>query len=330
MPEIVDAQMLHFEPAIYLRNPHLQTLLGTSRLRLQQVMQRCQPILKLSTSTVLRASDGTRLQAEYLSNPQGNHKLAVLLHGWEGSANSAYILGCSQALYNLGYSVARLNLRDHGDTHHLNQSPFNSARLNEVAEAIVDLTRRHPHQGLVLLGFSLGGNFVLRLSTQPSLHEMKLEKSIAICPAIDPLHTSQSLENGHPVYHRHFLKKWRNSLEKKYRYYPEIMRSPGDLKIDRLQKMNAVFVPLHTGFNDPKDFLDAYRITQKTLDAIPHRCEIIFSDDDPIINADDYDQLHSTANVTLHIQQYGGHCAFLQDWHLGSWIENILPELVQQ
>lgn len=321
--------MLNFKPAPYLQNQDLQTLLGASELRKQRVLARSQPLLRHSESTLLRTEQGIRLQAEYSKNPKSNKKLAVLLHGWEGSANSAYIVGCGQALFDLGYNVARLNLRDHGDTHHLNQSPFNSVRLDEVAEAVFNLVQRHPNEGVVLLGFSLGGNFVLRLSAHAKLKELRLEKTIAICPAIDPLNTSRTIEEGSWIYHRYFLNKWRNSLNKKYRYYPEIMRSTDDLKVKRLNKMNEVFVPLHTDFEKTDDYLSAYRITQATLDGIGHSCDIIYSDDDPIISASDYDHLKPTTQVNIHTQNHGGHCAFLQDWHMSSWIESIIPTLLE-
>ena len=58
-------------------------------------------------------------------------RLAVLLHGWEGSAASLYILSLAQRLFDHGYEVLRLNLRDHGDTYHLNRELFHSCRLPE-------------------------------------------------------------------------------------------------------------------------------------------------------------------------------------------------------
>ncbi len=60
----------------------------------------------------------------------------MLLCGWEGSVNSAYILGTGKFLYNHGYSVFRLNYRDHGDSHALNPGLFYAALLDEVFKAV--------------------------------------------------------------------------------------------------------------------------------------------------------------------------------------------------
>jgi uncharacterized protein len=320
--------MQNFDPVFYISNNHLQTLLGASKLRQKLVFKRSKNLLQNTKSILYKTSQDVRLQAEVTKAKNSNGKLAIVFHGWEGSANSAYVLGCSNVFYKLGYDVARLNFRDHGDTHHLNKSPFNSARLDEVCEMITYLSKEYPNNGLVFLGFSLGGNFALRLSTEIKLQHLNLINTIAVCPAIDPVFAAESLERGW-FYHRHFLNKWRTSLIKKYRYYPEIMQSADDLKVKKMHKMNDFFVPLYTEFDSTEQYLSAYKITQGTLDGIKTPCHIIYADDDPLIHASAFDNLKPTANVHIYPQSHGGHCAFLKDWHLDSWIEKIIPAILQ-
>ena len=68
----------------------------------------------------------------------------MLLHGWEGSADSTYLLSLAQSLFAAGFEVVRLNLRDHGATHHLNRELFHSCRLPEVVGAVRALARKFP------------------------------------------------------------------------------------------------------------------------------------------------------------------------------------------
>jgi len=63
-------------------------------------------------------------------------ELVVLVHGWEGSHTSSYMKSMTASLLEAGLDVVRLNLRDHGDTHHLNKDIFNSTMLEEVINAI--------------------------------------------------------------------------------------------------------------------------------------------------------------------------------------------------
>ena len=91
----------------------------------------------------------------------------MLLHGWEGSADSLYVLSLAQQLFEQGFSVVRLNLRDHGETHHLNRELFHSCRLPEVVGAVGGAAALYlGGRPLQLVGFSLGGNFMLRVAAQ--------------------------------------------------------------------------------------------------------------------------------------------------------------------
>ena len=113
-----------------------------------------------SDELLLECGDGVTLQA-FHSSPakrgrEPGKRLAVLLHGWEGSADSTYVLSLAQTLFAHGFEVVRLNLRDHGATHHLNRELFHSCRLPEVVGAVQALARRFPGMPMVLAGFSLG------------------------------------------------------------------------------------------------------------------------------------------------------------------------------
>ena len=87
-----------------------------------------------------------------------------MLHGWEGSVDSSYMRMTAARLLEAGFDVVRLNFRDHGQTHHLNEGLFHSNLLDEVVHAAGDVAQRFPAQRMVVAGYSLGGNFALRLA----------------------------------------------------------------------------------------------------------------------------------------------------------------------
>ena len=128
-------------------------------------------LLAASVPEVLDCGDGVRLLAHHATQAAARaasrpRALAVLLHGWEGSASSLYVLSLGQYLLDRGFDVVRLNLRDHGDSHHLNPEIFHSCRIAEVVGAVQRLQALHPGQALHLAGFSLGGNFCLRVAAR--------------------------------------------------------------------------------------------------------------------------------------------------------------------
>jgi predicted alpha/beta-hydrolase family hydrolase len=147
------------------------------------VERRAIPVRAASEELLLDCGDGVVLQA-FHSSPakrgrEPGKRLAVLLHGWEGSADSTYVLSASQTLFDLGFEVVRLNLRDHGATHHLNRELFHSCRLPEVVGAVRALAGRFPGMPIVLGGFSLGGNFMLRVAADREARDLPLQHVVA-------------------------------------------------------------------------------------------------------------------------------------------------------
>ena len=154
---------VRYRPPWSLRNGHVQSLLGSSGLRRKAVAKRAEPLQAAAEGWTLDGGDGIRLQGLYSPRPDGSRGLAVLLHGWEGNVNSNYILGNGARLFAAGFDVFRLNFRDHGDTHHLNHELFHSCRLDEVVHALRDLQDRLHARQWRLAGYSLGGNFSMRV-----------------------------------------------------------------------------------------------------------------------------------------------------------------------
>ena len=134
-----------FRPRRWLRGRHFQTILPSFPLRRARVERRALPLLAASEELLLDCGDGVTLQGFHSSPARRGRdpgrQLAVLLHGWEGSADSSYLLSLAQTLFEQGFEVVRLNLRDHGATHHLNRELFHSCRLPEVVGAVTALAQ---------------------------------------------------------------------------------------------------------------------------------------------------------------------------------------------
>src|SRR5207237_1368769 len=138
---------------------HVQSMLASTAWRRGRVLERAAPLLAAQREVLLDCGAGVRLQC-FVSGPaEAPGRPVVLLHGWEGSADSLYLLSLAQLLFEQRFEVVRLNLRDHGDTHHLNRELFHSCRLPEVVGAVRALQQHFAGRPLQLVGFSLGGNF---------------------------------------------------------------------------------------------------------------------------------------------------------------------------
>ena len=245
----------------------------------------------------------------------------MLLHGWEGSSESLYVLSLAQLLFERGYAVLRLNLRDHGGTHALNRDLFHSCRLPEVVGAIARLQALHPDHRLFLAGFSLGGNFCLRVGARARAAGVRIGRIVAVCPVLDPAVTLDALESGPAVYHRYFMYKWRRSLRLKQEAWPDHFDFGALIGDPSLRSMTERMVLKYTDYADLATYLRGYAITEGVLETLEAPAHIILSQDDPMILARDLDRIARPAALELTVTARGGHCGFMDALRGPSWID---------
>lgn len=305
-----------FRPRWWLRGPHPQSVLPSLPLRRSAVRRVARTLLETSRELRLDCGDGAVLQAFHAPPAVVRQSgtvptLAVLLHGWEGSADSLYILTLARRLHAHGYDVVRLNLRDHGDTHHLNPEPFHSARLDEVLAAALAVQARLPGLPLGLAGFSLGGNFALRLARVAPAAGLALTHVTAVCPVVHGASGLRSLETGLPLYHWYFMRKWRASLRRKRALFPERHRFDAAVLRHDMRALTAELVRRYTDFPDLDAYFEAYAIAGDRLAGLTVPASILMAADDPVIPLDDFAGLQLPPSARLEISPWGGHCGFL-------------------
>ncbi len=304
-----------------LANRHVQSILASASVRKKLIAWRCREILATAQAEVVTAADGVRLLGRYNPSKDPAADLVILLHGWEGGSESHYMVSAAQALHDAGIATFRLNLRDHGDTHHLNEELFHSCRIQEVVGAVGEIQRLHPAGRSFLVGFSLGGNFALRVAARARQANLKLEKILAICPVQSPRRTMDALEDGLWIYRHYFLMKWRRSLYRKAACFPH-KYDFGDLRrFATLTATTDFFVQHYTPFPDLFSYLDGYAIVGDALRELPVPAEIIAARDDPVIPAGDLADLARAVNLSVSVTDHGGHCAFLEGLDLQTWMD---------
>ena len=307
------AGALKFQPAGLLRNGHLQTLLGSVPPVSWLVRRRAAHWLAGAQELLLECGDDVRLQAFYSSAGQPRagaaRRVAVLLHGWEGSAESTYVLSLGSLLLDHGFDLVRLNLRDHGATHHLNREIFHSCRLPEVVGATHALAQRFAGARLFLAGFSLGGNFMLRVAADARA-PAAIAGAAAVSPVLDPEATLAALEAGPAIYRRSFVRRWSRSLRRKQRAWPGVHDFDAMLRLGQLRAMTAGLVKQCTDFPSLSAYLSGYAVTGDRLATLRVPASLLLAEDDPIVPWADVTRLAASSRLTVVRTRYGGHCGF--------------------
>ena len=320
-----------FQPRGLLTNTHVQSLMTSGPWRRHKVQQRAQAYLDNTQAEVWAANDGTRLLG-YRNKPTQAQSsptpLVILIHGWEGSADSNYLLSAANTLDQAGWATFRLNLRDHGESHHLNLGLFHSCLLFEVLDVIAQLAAdwraSHPGAKVYLAGFSLGGNFTLRVARDAAKVDLKLDRAMAISPVIRPKHVMQALESGPAIYHRYFVNKWRRSLRQKQHLFPHDYDFSEWFKLARLNQQTAWLIDRYTEYPSLEDYLEGYSVAGDDLKDLATPTTILTAADDPIIPISDFETLEASDALSLDVQDRGGHCGFIESWSMTSWAERWL------
>ena len=255
----------NYRPPRWLRNPHLQSLLGSSPLRRRRGAQALAATGATNTSHIVDGGNGVRLQGLHSTMPGTTPRaLALLLHGWEGSAESSYMQLTAAQLLARGFDVFRLNFRDHGDTHHLNEEVFHSNRIDEVVQAACDVAGRFPARPLVVAGYSLGGNFALRLGLRAPAAGLPLLHVAAVCPVLDPARTMAVMESGLALYHRYFQHKWTRSLRRKRELFPQRNVFDDRTLALGMRGLTRWLVEQYTDFENLDGYFDGYAIVGRS------------------------------------------------------------------
>jgi len=313
--------MIICDPGIRPKNKHLQSILASSKIRLWR-LRKDNPVVRQAKEVILQTKEA-KLQGFYTAN-KNKTNLYILLHGWEGSAQSTYIQLLANSLYTEKQaSIFRLNFRDHGETHHLNEELFHSCRLDEVLQAVKQISEKYPHKNLYLCGFSLGANFSLRVAAKAYSLGVQLTMVFAVSPPVNPKNSMKSIEKS-SLYANYFMKKWKKSLSIKQKIFPKNFDGHQYKSIKSLDKLTEILIVKHSDYNSTDEYFAAYQITQEIIDQIKTPCHVLTSWDDPVIPIEDFKILQDKKNIQLVTTKQGGHCGFINSWKMHSWIEQYI------
>ena len=315
-----------FTPPKFLRSTAIQTMLAGRGIREHEAT----PFLMNSGEIILTTIENVRLQGYFSPQSNGRAKgLVMLLHGWEGSADSAYILRTGKFLYNNGFSIFRLNYRDHGDTHHLNPGLFYAVLLDEVFSAVKQVSAYESELPFYLVGFSMGGNFSLRIARKYAEAKISnLAHVVSISPVLDPEKSTCAIDDV-PLLRMYFRKKWQHSLKKKQACFPDLYDFSDVFALETLMEMTEVMLERYSDYTNASDYFRQYALLNDALTDISVPTTIITAKDDPIIPVDDFYDLKTRTPINLLIQPYGGHNGFVETISGRTWYEKKLLEMFQ-
>jgi len=314
-----------FRPPLWLRHQMVQTILASLKFRKRGP----NPMVDAGEDVILHCEDGVRLKGNFSRNP-ANKALVIFLHGWEGSQDSTYVVTAGRRLYENGASVFRLNYRDHGDSHDLNEGLFYSTLFNEVFDGVKQAAKRAEDAPVYIVGFSLGGNFALRIARSlRDLSIQNLKHIFAISPVVDPWGAAPKVDLN-PLYQHYFLKKWTRSLRKKQALYPDLYDFKSILSQRTVLGITEKLLPAYSEFPDMKSYFDSYRVDKWDLENCPVPISLISAADDGMIPVKDVLDIKLNYNANRIIHKHGGHNGFFQSLTGPTWYDDYIEQIIEK
>ena len=310
-----------YKPPFYLRNAHLQTIIPS----------------------LFRKVDGIKWQRERITTPdddfidldwsiKSEENLAIVFHGLESSSERAYVRGMAKKFNEIGWSAVAMNFRGcSGEVNRLFRS-YHSGSSDDIKFIVDYILENKNYKQIVLIGFSLGGNALLKYlgETAENISE-KLKVAIAISVPCDLSSSAKKLAlRKNYIYMKRFINKLRVKLLQKYKFYPEM------IDINRVHSMinfkdvdDLYTAPAH-GYKDAEEYYSKCSSLQ-LLNKISIPTLILNAVDDPFLSTECFPvkEAEENNNVFLEITPAGGHVGFKMS-NGEYWQEKRAVEFVQQ
>ena len=299
--------MNNFTPATGLLSAHFQTMYPT----LFAPRQKHQGV-----SEIFELDDGDFVECVwYEAYHDSGRPIVVLFHGLGGSVNSPYIQGAMHTLHTKGYAVVVMQFRGCGSLVNRLPRAYHSGDTSDAKAWIRALKKRYPNRDIYAVGYSLGGNVLLKLLGEWGENSL-IRAAVSISAPLRLESSVKKINSGiSKLYQFNMIRELKKQLLAKYRYHD--MKALLGIDEKRVRKLktfvefDAVYTaPVH-GFSSVDDYYKQSSARQY-LPSIQTPTLIIHAKDDPFMSLDVIPSTKELSSVTeLELLDHGGHVGFV-------------------
>ncbi len=296
-----------FRPHPLLKNGHLQTLAGAWFNRQLADSAHC-------TLQALRLPDGDQLilHDEAPERWTSGEPIALLVHGMCGCAASPYMVRIARRLRAAGLRTLRINLRGCGAGRGLAQHPYHAGRSDDLQAVAGFAQDTAPASPLVVAGFSLGGNIVLKwLGEDPQRLPHTLCRAAAVNPPVDLQACTHNIARAaRGLYDRHFSRLLYEQMLTTPQWCVDNPLAKSGRRPRRIIDFDDQFTAPRAGYVDAADYYRQNSAAQ-FVPAIRVPTLILSARDDPMVPPHLLESLACPAEVSLHLSEGGGHLGYI-------------------
>ena len=290
-----------YKPPLFFKNRHINTIYS-SLFRKTKL-----PSFKRKRIETL---DDDFLDIDLIEN--GSKKIAILCHGLEGSSDSKYIQATSKLLSLNGYSVAAMNYRFCSGEINRQLATYHSGKTDDLHVVINYVLPNY--DSIYLVGFSLGGNLILKYNGEALFSlSSKIKANVAISVPVDLKGSSIALKRSENIlYRRRFIRTLSKKMYLKHQQFPNQLDVAPLKKVKTLTDFDNFFTSKINGFIDAED----YYLKASSKQFIPNISKptlLINSLDDPFLSESCFPISEAKENSKFYLMtpSHGGHVGFI-------------------
>ena len=315
-----------FQPAWWLKHAHLQTIFAKYLSPKQAVSTQAE---------MFSLPDGDEIQLNWLANTASDDKapLLILLHGLAGDINSHYIQAMLAQCQQLNWPAVLMHFRGCNGKPNKLPRAYHSGDTADAGLVISEVKRRYPNRTLVAVGYSLGGNVLLKYCGEQA-EQNPLAAAVAVCPPLSLAACAKRINSGaSKLYQRYLLGRLKRSTLAKLRQFTDF---PLPLTPQQVQGFSSIeqfdehyTAPIH-GFLNAQDYYQ--KASGKAfLRHIRIPTLIIHAKDDPFLSdavIPTVDELNQ--HIHYELTSGGGHVGFVYGSVLQPkfWLNQRIPQFI--
>jgi uncharacterized protein len=305
----------NYSPPLLFSNPHLQTIFPVLFRRVMGVDYWRQ---RISTP------DGDFLDLD--RSDIGSDRLGIILTGLEGDSSRAYVRGMAKALNRKGWDALVMNFRGCSGESNRKVRFYHSGDTGDLDSVISHVVQENRHREIVLIGFSLGGNVVLKYLGERATGTLALiKRAVAISVPCDLASSAVRIASPmNRLYMKRFLKMLHEKIRMKMAAIPGSFDDSGYDNIKNFKDYDDRYTAPMFGFDNAEDYWQKASSKPRLADiAIPTL--VINAADDPFLAEPCYpvEEARANPNLCLEIPKFGGHVGFVTFNHGGQyWSES--------
>jgi predicted alpha/beta-fold hydrolase len=263
-------------------------------------------------------SESSAVQVQINHPPGSSHGTLLLVHGMGGSAESGYMRRTAAQALGRGWTPVRMNLRNCGGTEALSRTLYNAGQSADVGRVLGALEAAGLPRPFAAVGFSLGGNLVLRHAALAGVG-CRADSVFAINPPIDLERCARALElPANRVYQMYYTRKLVRALRRILAVRKLSGFPPPDRSIRSVRRFDQLYTAPDGGFASAEEYY-AQASAAPHLGRLTRPAVVISAADDPVVPVEMFAPHHGLERVRFVHPRQGGHCGYWQSSRPRFW-----------